>query len=465
MEFRSIFSYFGTVLEVLGIVSILPVFIAWIYNENPTLFFITAVISFISGILLDRRFRKKELNMSSAMVLASLSLVVVSLVGTIPFLWNVGPLDAIFESFSGFTTTGLTTVKPESLPFSLVFWRALTQWAGGLGALVIFIYLVRSPGISSYYGRKPELDEGRQRSLIKRVMGIYGGLTLLCVILLMLTGIGVLDSIATGLSAISTGGFSAKDANIAAYQNVWVEGLVMLFMIIGATSFLLLEGFTRGKLMEYLKSAESRLFWGLIIAFAILLSFAMFNMEEPVRHGLFQAVSALTTGGFTTLRLAPSGLVMLLLITLMIIGGFGASASGGIKLSRAGIMGKAFTWIGKKVTLPQEAVVPLKYDGRVVKDSEVTIVAVFTAIYVLFLFGSAILLSFMGYPPLESLYQTASAQGNVGLSAIPMDTINPAAKVLLMCNMVLGRLEIFPVLGFFYVLVKTRLGKKDIISG
>ena len=310
-----------------------------------------------------------------------------------------------------------------------------------------------------------ELEEGRQRSLIKRVAGIYGLLTVAGIALLLLTGIGVFDSLATGLSAISTGGFSTKDANIAAYQNVWVEGLVMLLMVIGATSFLLIEGLTRGNFMDYLKSAETRLFWGLIIAFTVLLSFAMFNMAEPARHGLFQAVSALTTGGFTTLTTAPSGLVMLLLLTLMIIGGFGASAAGGLKLSRAGIMAKAFPWIGKKVTLPQEAIVPLKYDGRVVKDSEATIVAVFTAIYVLFLFGSAILLSFMGYQPLDSLYQTASAQGNVGLSVIPMDTINPAAKVLLMCNMILGRLEIFPVLGFLYVLVKTRLGRKDIISG
>jgi trk system potassium uptake protein TrkH len=156
---------------------------------------------------------------------------------------------------------------------------------------------------------------------------------------------------------------------------------------------------------------------------------------------------------------------MLLLIVLMIIGGFSASAAGGMKLARAGIIGKSFPWIGKKVTLPQEAMVPLKYDGRVVRDSEVTTVAIFVAIYVLFLFGSAILLSFMGHPPLNSLFQAASAQGNVGLSAIPMDTMVPAAKFLLMINMVLGRLEIFPVLGFLYVLVKTRFGRKDIVSG
>ncbi|MCJ7816989.1 MAG: hypothetical protein MUP55_03985 [Candidatus Aenigmarchaeota archaeon] len=206
------------------------------------------------------------------------------------------------------------------------------------------------------------------------------------------------------------------------------------------------------------------IFWILIILFSVLVSFAMFGLEQPARHALFLTVSALTTGGFTTVE-AYSGLSMLLLIVLMIIGGYSASTAGGMKLARAGIIGKSFPWIGKKVTLPQEAIVPLKYDERVIRDSEVTTVAIFVAIYVLFLFGSAILLSFMGHPPLNSLFQAASAQGNVGLSAIPMDAINPLGKLILMCNMILGRLEIFPILGFLYVLWKTQFGRKDIVSG
>ena len=464
MEFRSILSYLGTVLEVMGIVSILPVFMAWIYGENPTLFFITAVMSFVSGILLDQKFKKKDLTISAAMVLASLSLIVIPIIGAIPFLWNLSPLDALFESVSGFTTTALTVVQPESLPFSLVFWRSAMQWAGGLGVIVIFLYLINSPGISSYYGRKPEADEARKRTFLKKAMLIYGAITFAGFILLLLAGLGGLDSIATSMSSVSTGGFSTKNASIAAYDSIWVELVVMMLMIAGSTSFLLIEGMTRGKFRDYVKSAETRLFWSLIIAFTVLISFAMFGAGEPARRALFLTVSAITTGGFTTAA-SYSGLVMLLLIVLMMIGGFSASAAGGIKLSRAGIIGRALPWIGKKVTLPQEAIVPLKYDERVVRDTEVTTVAIFVAIYFLFLFGSAILLSFMGYTPLDSLFQAASAQGNVGLSAIPMDTINPLAKLLLMCNMVLGRLEIFPVLGFLYVLVKTRFGKKDIVSG
>jgi trk system potassium uptake protein TrkH len=464
MEFRSILSYLGTVLEVMGIVSILPVFMAWIYGENPTLFFITAVISFVLGILLDRQFRKKDLTISSAMVLASMSMIVISFVGVIPFLWNVNPLDALFESVSGFTTTGLTTLNPETLPFSLVFWRSLTQWAGGLGVLVIFLYLVNSPGISSYYGRKPDADEAKKRTFIRKAMLIYGAITFTGFILLLLAGLGGFDSLATSLSSVSTGGFSTRNASIAAYDSIWVEIVVMFLMIAGATSFLLIEGMTRGKFRDYIKSAETRLFWILIIIFSFLVSFAIFDMNQPARNALFLTVSALTTGGFTTLG-TYTGLSMLLLLVLMIIGGYSASTAGGMKLARAGIIGKSFPWIGKKVTLPQEAIVPLKYDERVVRDTEVTTVAIFVAIYVLFLFGSAVILTFMGHPPLESLFQAASAQGNVGLSAIPMDAINPAGKLLLMAEMILGRLEIFPVLGFLYVLVKTRFGKKDIVSG
>jgi trk system potassium uptake protein TrkH len=465
MEFRSILSYLGTVLEVMGIVSILPVFIAWVYGESyHTLFFITAVISFISGIVLDRKFKKKELTVSSAMVLASLSIIVISIIGTIPFLWTLNPLDALFESVSGFTTTGLTTVKPESMPFSLVFWRSLTQWAGGLGILFIFLHLVSSPGISSYYGRRPEADEARKLTILKKSLAIYGIITAAGFFLLMFAGLGSFDSLVTTMSSVSTGGFSAKDASIAAYGSVSVELSVMLLMILGATSFFLLEGVTRGKARDYIKSGETKLFWALILVFTVLVSLAMLETGQGARSALFITVSALTTGGFTTLG-AYSGLTMLLLLVLMLVGGYSASTAGGMKLARVGIIGKSFPWIGKKVTLPQEAIVPLKYDDRVVRDSEAATVAIFVAIFVLFLFGSAVILTFMGHPPLESLFQTASAQGNVGLSAIPMESISPLGKLLLMANMVLGRLEIFPVLGFVYVLWKTRLGKKDIVSG
>jgi trk system potassium uptake protein TrkH len=355
-------------------------------------------------------------------------------------------------------------LNPETLPFSLVFWRSLTQWAGGLGVLVIFLYLVNSPGISSYYGRKPDADEAKKRTFIRKAMLIYGAITFTGFILLLLAGLGGFDSLATSLSSVSTGGFSTRNASIAAYDSIWVEIVVMFLMIAGATSFLLIEGMTRGKFRDYIKSAETRLFWILIIIFSFLVSFAIFDMNQPARNALFLTVSALTTGGFTTLG-TYTGLSMLLLLVLMIIGGYSASTAGGMKLARAGIIGKSFPWIGKKVTLPQEAIVPLKYDERVVRDTEVTTVAIFVAIYVLFLFGSAVILTFMGHPPLESLFQAASAQGNVGLSAIPMDAINPAGKLLLMAEMILGRLEIFPVLGFLYVLVKTRFGKKDIVSG
>jgi trk system potassium uptake protein TrkH len=464
MDFRSIISYLGTVLEAMGLLCIFPVFIAWAYGENPTLFFMTAIISFVSGIILDRRFRKKGLNISAAMALASLGIISVSFLGTIPYLWYLNPLDALFESISGFTTTGLTTVQPEGLPFSLVFWRSLTQWAGGLGILVVFLYLVNSPGISSYYGRKPDSDEARKRTFLRKCGLIYAGLTFGGFMLLLLAGLGGFDSIVTSLSSISTGGFSAKNASIAAYDSLLVEFIVCLLMIAGATSFLLIEGMTRGKIMDYLKSAETRIFWILLATFTLLISLAMFSIGQPARYAAFHAVSALTTGGFSTAG-GFSDLVMLLLLVLMLVGGYSASCAGGMKLARAGIIGKAFPWIGKKVTLPQEAIVPLKYDERIVRDTEVTTVSIFVAIYVLLLFGSAVILTFMGHPPLDSLFQAASAQGNVGLSAIPMEAISPAGKLLLMANMVLGRLEIFPMLGLLYVLVKTRLGRKDIISG
>ncbi len=160
MDFKSVFSYIGVILEILGILALIPIIVAWIFNENVyTLFFITAIISFVLGTILDKKFTKKELTLGSAMVIAILSLVAVSIVGSIPYLFYVTPLNAFFESVSGFTTTGLSVLDATALPYSLLFWRSFTQWIGGIGILLIFLVLAGSPGISSYHLYRAEAKE------------------------------------------------------------------------------------------------------------------------------------------------------------------------------------------------------------------------------------------------------------------------------------------------------------------
>ncbi|UCC91659.1 MAG: hypothetical protein JSV39_00065 [Candidatus Aenigmatarchaeota archaeon] len=150
MNWKSVFSYLGLVLIILAFLMLLPLVVSFLFAENVYVpFLLGALVSFVIGIILSKKFEKEPLTLGSAMVLASLTFVTISLLGSIVYLDHLEPVNEVFESVSGFTTTGLTTVTPESLPYSILFWRSLTQWIGGIGILVIFLLLLSSPGMSS----------------------------------------------------------------------------------------------------------------------------------------------------------------------------------------------------------------------------------------------------------------------------------------------------------------------------
>jgi trk system potassium uptake protein TrkH len=456
MDFRSVLSHIGVILEILGILILIPVIFAWVFGEPTYMgFFIGAIISFFLGTLLDKKFRKDEINLSSAMLIAAISFVLVSLIGAIPFLPFLDPVDAVFESASGFTTTGLTVVDPESLPLSLLFWRSFTQWIGGIGILLIFVLLVNSPGTSSYYLYKVEGNqekiEASVRSSTRSAFKIYGTYTVIGLILLSVAGMPLFDSLLHTFTSVSTGGFSTKAESIGYYNSFPIEAVILFMMLIGGTSFFIHDKLLRRKLKQYIYNPETQLFLILVLSFTLLLSFSLSSFGAPIWHGLFHAFSAITTTGFSTVPVLSSGLAMMLILILMLVGGYAGSTAGGIKLIRAGIIIKAIPWIGKRLSLPEEAVVPFRFGKRTIKESEVAIITLFIALYFIILVLSTMGLVYLGYPIEESFFQTSSAQGTVGFSALPMDIMHPLGKVILMVNMFLGRLEIFPYLVMIYI--------------
>jgi trk system potassium uptake protein TrkH len=457
MDFRTVASYLGSLLEILGILILAPVFVSWMFGDGlHTGFFIGAVLSFITGMFLDRRFRKEELTLSSAMVIAGLSFIVVSLIGAIPYLFYINPLDSWFESVSGFTTTGLTVVQPESLPASLLFWRALTQWIGGVGIIIIFLIMVSSPGMSSYYLYKAEGGTGMigagVRGTVRRVLLIYLSYTMFGMALFALAGMPVFEAVLNAITGIATGGFTTRNASIGAFGSPAIEAVAILLMVLGATSFFVHARLWSRKFRDYVNNPETRLFWSLLLVFSILVSASYMYSPEPLRHGVFHAFSALTGTGFSNADIS-SGLTRVLLISLMVIGGYAGSTAGGLKLVRSGIILKSLPWIGKKISLPEEAVVPFKLGGRVIKENELSIIAFFACRYFIVLGTSSIGLTFLGYTPMESFFTVASAEGTVGLSVVPMADMHPYGKLVLIANMFLGRLEIIPLLVMLYVIL------------
>lgn len=450
-----VLSQLGVVLELTGMFMLVPVIVGGLFGEGYYLpFIIGAIASFAIGTILDRKFPRGELDFSSAMLLASISFILVSLVGAVPYLPLLTPVDAVFESVSGFTTTGMTTVLPEQLPKSLIFWRSLTQWLGGIGILLIFMMMLPSLGMSSYFlyivEGKERIKAGVYHSM-RRISIIYASYTVIGVLLFALAGMSLFDAFSHSLTSVSTGGFSTMNGSLASFNNPFINTVACLLMILGATSFLVHDKLWNFRFMSYIKNPETRLFWAAILIFSVLLIISGLGIFPS----MFHVISAVTTTGFTVSEIetaTPSFIISL----IMLIGGFAGSTAGGLKLIRVFSIGKGLYWLGKKMLLPREAVVPFRLGGSFLRAPELLKIFLFVIAYMLLISITTIALSVMGYNPVDAFFQASSAQGTVGLSVIPVSTMPEAGKVLLMINMLLGRLEIFPFLALVLALFRIR---------
>ncbi len=450
-----VISYLGVVLELTGMLLIVPVIVSGIFGEGVYYpFLVAALVAFGIGTILDKHFPRGELDFGSAMLLASLSFVVVGVVGAVPYLSYLPPIDALFESVSGFTTTGLTTVLPEGLPKSILFWRSMTQWLGGFGILLIFMLMLPSLGISSYYLYRAEgrerIEAGVYHSM-RRISVIYLAYTGLGMFMFALAGMPAFDAVAHSMSAVSTGGFSTRNNSLAGFQNPLVNIVACLLMILGATSFIVHDRLWSRRFRSYLKNPEARLFWVILILFSGLL----FIAGSGLYYSMFHALSALTTTGFSVSDINP-GTGAFLLSVLMLIGGFAGSSAGGLKLIRVFAIGKGLYWFGKRLLLPKQAVVPFKIGQTFLRAPAMVKIFLFVLAYIILLGITTVVLSMLGYSPLISFFQAASAQGTVGMSLVPIASLPGPAKLLLIVNMLLGRLEIFPFLALVMALFRIK---------
>ncbi len=425
MDFKSLLSYLGISLEILGILFIIPIFVGLLFQENQYIvFFVPAVVSFIIGFLLDKKFEKRDIDILSLMTLSVMVLLFSSIIGSLPYLLYTSPENALFESISGFTTTGMSVIPPESLPHSFVFWRSFTQWIGGLFAIMLFFVLSSSIGISSYHASSNEemhINMVNIKKDLKKVIKIYSIYTVFGVLILMMLNMNIFDSVIHSFSAISTGGFSSRNNSIYFYNSPYIDAGLILLMILGSTSFFIHNNIFRKRLKSYINNTESQTFWFLIVVFSILISFS-FIYSEPLRYGVFQTFSALTTTGFTNTIDFPNASKFFLAM-IMIIGGFSASAAGGLKIIRISILGKSLGWFIRKVIYPSSAAIPLKIKDKVVKSDDLSIVALFSFIYLAVLVLSTTILSILGYNPLDSFFLSASSEGNVGMASVNVSSI------------------------------------------
>ncbi len=478
---RTIISLLASLLLVLGLVLIIPIIVAFIYKEDTVYsFLIPAVIAVVIGLIGRFKAREDEICLSVGMVVCVLGWIVISVIGSLPLYLalNYSYLDTLFETVSGFTTTGITLFTGLSnLPYSILFWRSLIQWLGGLGFLTFFLIVTfRGQGglFQLFTAESHKIDISRPVpnifKTVKILWAIYLGFTLFEVIILKFLGLSFFDSLTHAFTTLSTGGFSNYDSSIAYFKEAGyhnyrvIEYIIIIFMALGGINFLVHYKVLTGKINELWEGIEMKYFWGVILGTTALIvgehylyfPFDWSNLELVVRKTLFQVISVLTTTGYGTYNINASffpALAKQLFLLLMLFGGCVGSTAGGVKLIRIAILNRLFKREVDKVSLPEHAVLPVVIDGKIISDKEVfRIVALFFGWIFLIVIGGGVTALFSDLPAWNALSGSFSALSNIGpfyFSVEKMQSLAPIIKITYIILMLAGRLEILPVFVIF----------------
>lgn len=400
-------------------------------------------------------------------VAVALSWVLLSLFGALPF-WITGAIpsyvDCFFETVSGFTTTGATILADiEALPHGLLFWRSFTHWIGGMGVLVFLMAVTQLGGDRSMHLMRAEAPGPSVGKLVPRarttagiLYGMYCAMTAAQIILLLLGGMPLFDSVTTAFATAGTGGFSVKNAGIPAYGSVYLEMVILVFMLLFSINFTLYYLVVLKKPKQALKSEELRWFLGVFAVSVLLMAVdigpACQSVWEALRLSAFQSASIMSTTGFATANFAKwpefSHTVILL---LMIIGSCAGSTGGGFKISRLVILLKS---IRREIShmLHPRSVGVIKFEGKPVEAEVSHGVLVYLAVYALLVLGGVLAVSTDGFDHTTNVSAVLTTLNNVGpgLGRVgPMDNFSvysAFSKGLFAAYMLIGRLEIFPIL-------------------
>ena len=473
MNYKSIFNLLGILLGLFSLSFIPPLVLTFVYSESGREIFLYSFIFlfFIGGTLwISTRQKNLPLNISDGFVITTMFWVVLACAGSIPFYFfglSIG--DSIFESVSGITTTGATTIIGlDTLPKSILLYRQLLQWIGGMGLIILAVAVMPALGIGGGQLYKMELpgSHGNQKltpkitDSAKALWKIYVGLTVLCATLYLISGMSLFDSIAHSLSTVAGGGFSTHDDSIGFFDSGLIETVCIVFMLLSAASFAVhYAAIFGGKPLKYFYDSEFRFFLSVILLIIMIsllvhiISNSYTNIFFAIKSTIFHTVSIVTTSGFTTenFSLWPGFLPYLLLVGAF-MGACSQSVGGGIKAWRVLIMiNQAYKEILK--TIHPNAVLTSKIGSKVIDAKIAEKVWGFFSIYVfIFMF---LLMAMLGTGlSFESAFSAVGACLNnlgpgLGDVASNYTNVSGIGKIILCFAMILGRLEIFTLLVLF----------------
>jgi len=472
-NYKTVFFTLGVLLIVLGFSMLVPITVQLIYNEFNSTFIISSIITITFGILffLANIDHNRSLSTQQAFLLTALSWIGVAIFGSIPFIFsdlNLSITDAFFESMSGITTTGATIINNLSdTPKAILSWRAILQWLGGIGIIVMAITLMPIMNIGGMQLLKISSGDSSEKILPKtkqislRLVIIYFSLTLLCAFFYKVCGMNFFDSLTHSMTTIATGGFSNYNQSIGFFESAKIEYVSIVFIILGSIPFISYIKFLSGNKKIIFKDEQIKLFFKLIF-FSILILFiylAIVNksiFEIQLRSIIFNVISILTGTGYVTKEFDQWGnFPLIFFLLLMFIGGCAGSTTCGIKVFRVHMLYFFLKNQLLKIIYPR-AIINLKYNNDIVQDKLIASIISFIYLYIIIFFVISALLTLTGLNFITAVSGAASSISNVGPGL--GNEIGPnsnyanlpaISKWILSAGMILGRLEIFAILVIF----------------
>jgi len=470
MNFKMIFKSLGKVLFIEAACMVPSLIVSLIYRQqDANAFLISILIVLAAGFVLQRiKPDSTDVYARDGFAIVSLAWIMVALFGAVPFVISgVIPsyTDAFFESVSGFTTTGASILRQvESLPRGILFWRSFTNWIGGMGVLVLMLAVLPSVSASSLSimqaespGPNPGKVVPKLGQSAKYLYIIYIVMTAILVVLLRIAGMPLYDSFCHAFGTAGTGGFSIKNTSIGAYNNVFIEVIITVFMFLFGVNFSLYYQVVRGNIKSFFKDAEFRLYLGIVLACILFITLDLNgkvfgSIWESLRHASFQVSSIITTTGYATTNFDLwTSFSKSILVMLMFLGACAGSTAGGIKNIRIVILLKTIRREISKIIHPR-SVYTIKVDGKTIDNDTLSGVMVFFFAFIAIFTLSVLVVSLDGKDMISNFTAVATSIGNVGpgLGIVgPMGNFSSysvLSKLVFSFCMIVGRLEIFPVL-------------------
>ncbi|WP_293978031.1 TrkH family potassium uptake protein [uncultured Clostridium sp.] len=473
MNFRAVLSILGDVVKYMIALLFVPLLIALYYGEGDAKAFLLAIIigAPIAYILSSVKAEKKAIYAKEGFLIVGFAWIIISAIGALPFVLSGAIpnfIDAFFETVSGFTTTGATILTAiEGLPKGILFWRSFTHWIGGMGFLIFMLALVPSLGSNSIHLLKAESPGPSPGKIVPKIKEtakilylIYFAFTVIEGILLMFAGMNLYDAVIHAMGTAGTGGFSNMNASIAAFNSPAIEWIITIFMLIFGINFALYFQVLKGNIKGFFKNEELRYYLLIILAAFIFITFNILSLNGgdvmlSIRQSAFQVSSIVTSTGFATVdfNFWPT-LSKLIIVMLMFVGAMAGSTGGGIKTVRIVIMLKAIKREINKIIHPKR-VNSVKIDGKTVDEDIIQGVFLFIGAYIIISLIAIFIISFDNFDVVTTVTSVITTMSNIGPGlevvgpAGNFAAFSPLSKIVLSFCMLVGRLEIYPMLIMF----------------